>query len=81
MPSGYDFAIFGSARLPALLAGLLAHDHSKQVLHIAGAVSSQRLPRRIDTAFALATRPATWRLVQQAETETRGNTSPCEATP
>ena len=71
MPSGYDFAIFGSARLPALLAGLLAHDHGKQVLHIAGSVSSQRLPRRIDTAFSLATRPATWRLLQKAEAETR----------
>ena len=71
MPSSYDFAIFGSARVSALLAGLLAHDHGRQVLHIAGSVSSQRLPRRIDTAFALATRPATWRLLQQAEAETR----------
>src|SRR3569833_4213754 len=71
MPTGYDFAIFGSGRLPALLAGLLAHDHGKQVLGSASSVSSQRLPRRIDVAFSLASRPATWRLLQRADAETR----------
>src|SRR3954447_31033 len=69
MAESYDFAIFGSSALSALLAGLLAHDHGKRVIRIAEPVSPQRLPRRIDIALPFATRPATWRLLRQAEAE------------
>ena len=68
---GYDFVIFGASPLSALLAGLLAHDHGKQVLRIADPVSPQRLPRALDLALPLATRPTSWRLLRQAEAETR----------
>jgi hypothetical protein len=71
MPAGYDFAIFGSGPLSALLAGLLAHDHGKQVIRIAAPVSPLRLPRSIDLALPFATRPASWRIVRRAEAETR----------
>src|SRR5258708_4940830 len=70
-PPGYDFAIFGANPLSALLAGLLAHDHGKQVLRIADPVSPQRLPRALDLVLPLATRPASWRLLRSAEAETR----------
>ena len=70
MAAGYDFAIFGATPLAALLAGLLAHDHGKQVIRIAEPVSPQRLPRGIDIALPLATRPETWRLMRAAEAET-----------
>ena len=68
--AGYDFAIFGANPLSALLAGLLVHDHGKQVLRIADPVSPQRLPRALDLALPLATRPASWRLLRQSEAET-----------
>lgn len=71
MAAGYDFAIFGASPLAGLLAGLLAHDHRKQVIRIAGPVSPQRLPRAIDIALPFATRPETWRLLRAAEAETR----------
>jgi hypothetical protein len=70
MASGYDFAIFGASPLAALLAGLLAHDHGKQVIRIAEPISPQRLPRAIDIALPLATRPETWRLMRAAQAET-----------
>ncbi len=70
MPAGYDFAIIGSSPLAALLAGLLAHDHRRQVLRVAEAVSPLRLPRAIDIALPFATRPETWRLLRRAEAET-----------
>jgi len=71
IPRGYDFAIFGASPLAALLAGLLAHDHGKHVLRIADPVSPQRLPRALDLALPLATRPASWRLLRHSEAETR----------
>ncbi len=70
MAAGYDFAIFGASPLAALLAGLLAHDHGKQVIRIAEPISPQRLPRAIDLALPFATRPETWRLLRRAEAET-----------
>ena len=70
MASGYDFAIFGSGSFSALLAGLLAHDHGKQVIRIAAPVSPLRLPRAIDIALPLATRPASWRMIQGGVAET-----------
>ena len=71
MAAGYDFAIFGSGPFSALLAGLLAHDHGKQVIRVAAPVSPLRLPRSIDLALPFATRPASWRIVRRAEAETR----------
>lgn len=72
MASTYDFAIFGGNALAGLVAGLLAHDHKKQVLLIADPVSPQRLPRAIDLALLLATRPQSWKMLRRgaAETET-----------
>jgi len=69
MRSGYDFAIFGTGSLAALLAGILAHDHGKQVILVADPVSSQRLARNIDLALPFATRPASWRMLRTAEAE------------
>jgi hypothetical protein len=71
MSKGYDFAIFGASPLATLLAGLLAHDHGRQVLLIADPPSAERLPRQIDIALPFATRPQSWRLFREAEAETR----------
>jgi len=71
MSSTYDFAIFGGNALASLVAGLLAHDHNKQVLLIADPVSPQRLPRSIDLALLLATRPQSWKMLQRGVAETR----------
>jgi hypothetical protein len=70
MTDSYDFAIFGAGPLSALLAGLLAHDHGKRVIRVAAPVSPQRLPRDLDLALPLATRPETWRLLSQSVAET-----------
>lgn len=72
MAARYDFVIFGTSPLAALLCGLLAHRHGKQVLRIADPVPRQRLPRAIDIALPLAVRPASWRLVRTAVAETAG---------
>jgi hypothetical protein len=66
----YDFAIFGASPLAALLCGLLAHRHDKLVLRVADPAPRQRLPRSIDIALPLATRPAGWHLLRAAVTET-----------
>ncbi len=79
MADPYDFAIFGASPFASLLAGLLAHDHGKQVLRIADPVSSQRLPRSIDLALPFAARPAAWRLVRDGEAEMRAILSTLEA--
>ncbi len=71
MTPNYDFAIFGGNALAALLAGLLAHDHGRQVLLVADPVSPQRLPRSLDLALPLATRPESWRLLERTVAETR----------
>jgi len=70
MAARYDFAIFGTRPLAALLCGLLAHRHGQQVLRIADPVPRQRLPRAIDIALPLAVRPGSWRLVGTAAAET-----------
>src|SRR3569623_1140366 len=70
MASTYDFAIFGGNALGSLVAGLLAHDHKKQVLLIADPVSPQRLPRGIDLALILATRPQSWKMLRRGVAET-----------
>ena len=68
--SAFDIAILGSGPLSGLLAGVLARDHRKSVIRIGRRASSQRLPRSLDLALQLATRPQTWRLTREAEAET-----------
>jgi hypothetical protein len=70
MTPRYDFAIFGGSPLAALLCGVLAHVHGKQVLQVSDPVPRQRLPRGLDFALPLATRPASWRLIRAAAAET-----------
>jgi len=70
MAPRYDFAIFGASPLAALLCGILAHRHGCHVLRIADPVPHQRLPRSIEVALPLATRPASWRLTRAAAKET-----------
>lgn len=70
MTSIYDFAIFGGNALAGLVAGLLAHDHNKHVLLIADPVSPQRLPRSVDLALLLATRPQSWKMLRRGVGET-----------
>src|SRR5688572_33157108 len=67
----FDVAIVGTSLLCGLLAGVLARDHGKRVVRIGRPRSAQRLPRSLDLALPLATRPETWRLLRLAEVETR----------
>lgn len=71
MPGPYDFAIIGSTSLSLLLAGVLARDHGRKVLRIGRKPSAQRLPRSIDLALMQATRPETWRMLRDADAESR----------
>ena len=71
MASTYDFAIFGGNALASLVAGLLAHDHKKQVLLVADPVSPQRLPRGMDLGLLLATRPLSWKMLRRGIGETQ----------
>jgi hypothetical protein len=67
----FDFVIVGSTPFAALLAGSLARTHGKRVLRIGRRPSPQRLPRRLDLALPIATRPQTWDLLARGEAETR----------
>jgi hypothetical protein len=67
----FDIAIVGTSLLCSLLAGVLARDHGKKVVRIGRPRSAQRLPRSLDLALPLATRPETWRHLRRAEAETR----------
>lgn len=67
----FDIAIVGSSLFSGLLAGVLARDHGRKVVRIGRRPSSQRLPRRLELALPLATRPETWRLCRGAESETQ----------
>jgi hypothetical protein len=67
----YDFAVIGSTPFAALLAGSLARDHNKRVLRVGRRPSPQRLPRRLDLALPLATRPQRWAMLVSGEAETR----------
>src|SRR3569833_2353603 len=71
MASTYDFAIFGGNALASLVAGLLAHDHKKQVLLVTDPVSPQRLPRGTDLGLLLATRPLSWKMLRRGFGETQ----------
>jgi len=67
----FDIAIVGTSPFCGLLAGVLARDHGKKVVRVGRPRSAQRLPRSLDFALPLATRPETWRLLRRAEAETR----------
>ncbi len=67
----FDIAIFGTNLLSGLVAGVLARDHGKTVVRIGRPHSPQRLPRSLNLALPLATRPETWRMLRRAEAETR----------
>jgi hypothetical protein len=67
----FDFAIVGTSLLSGLISGVLARDHGKKVARIGQPRSAQRLPRSLDLAMPLATRPATWWMVRRAEADTR----------
>ena len=67
----FDIAIAGTSLLAGLLAGVLARDHGKTVVRVGRPLSPQRLPRSLDLALPLATRPETWRVLRRAEAETR----------
>lgn len=67
----FDIAIIGSSLFSGLLAGVLARDHGRKVARIGRRRSSQRLPRGLDLALPLATRPISWALLRRAEAETR----------
>jgi hypothetical protein len=66
----FDVAIVGTSLLSGLLAGVLARDHGKKVVRVGRQRSVQRLPRSLDLALPLATRPETWQLLRKAEAET-----------
>lgn len=67
----FDIAIVGTSLLSGLLAGVLARDHGKKVVHIGRQQSSQRLPRSLNLALPIATRPESWRMLRRAEADTR----------
>lgn len=68
--AAYDFAIFGSTPLAALLAGLLAADHHKTVCLVSEPSSGFRLPHGFDLSVMAATRPETWALLKETTSET-----------
>ncbi len=61
----------GTTLAAELLAACLAHTHGKRVLLIGRQTSRQRLPRHLDLALPMATRPQTWKLVQRGATDIR----------
>ncbi|HZY69028.1 MAG TPA: hypothetical protein VFE52_10590 [Devosia sp.] len=65
----FDVAIVGTDALSGLLAAALARTHGKKVVRVGRPVSAQRLPRGLDLALPLATRPETWRLLRQGASE------------
>ncbi len=67
----FEIAIVGTSLLSGLLAGVLARDHGRKVVRIGRPLSAQRLPRSLNLALPLATRPEGWRLLRQAEADTR----------
>ncbi len=67
----FDVAIVGSSLAAGLLAGVLARDHGGKVVRIGRPHSAQRLPRSLNLALPLATRPESWRMLRAAEAEAR----------
>ena len=67
----FDVAIVGTSLLSGLLAGILARDYGRKLVRIGRQRSAQRLPRSVDLALPLATRPETWGMLRRAAAETR----------
>ncbi|MEO7221284.1 MAG: hypothetical protein ABIY37_02330, partial [Devosia sp.] len=67
----FDIAIVGTNLFSGLVAGILARDQGKRVVRIGRPHSPQRLPRSLNLALPLATRPETWRMLRRTEAETR----------
>jgi hypothetical protein len=67
----FDLAIAGTGLLSGLLAGVLARDHGRRVVRVGRPMSPQRLPRSLNLALPVATRPESWRLLRRAEADTR----------
>ncbi len=67
----FDVAIVGTSLISGLVAGALARDHGRKVVRIGRPLSAQRLPRSLNLALPLATRPESWRMLRQAEADMR----------
>ena len=67
----FDVAVVGTSLFSGLLGGILARDHGRKVVRVGRPLSAQRLPRGLNLALPLATRPESWRMLRQAEAETR----------
>lgn len=65
-----DFAVFGSTPLSRLLAGLLAAQHGRTVIHVGHSQSAYRLARGIDLSVAPITRPESWAMLRAGVAET-----------
>lgn len=69
-PDEFDFAVVGATPAARLLAGLLASEHSRRVIHVGESQSGYRLPRGIDLSIAPMTRPDSWTLLRSGSAET-----------
>lgn len=66
----FDIAVVGSTPLAMLLAGLLAGQHRRRVIHVGEKQSGLRLPRGCDLSAGALTRPETWALLEHTIPET-----------
>lgn len=66
---GVDVAIFGATPGAALLAGALASEHGLSVALIGEGYSALRLPRGLNLAIGMWTRPETWALLGGLEAD------------
>lgn len=64
-------AVVGASVFATVLAGLLARDHSKDVVLVAPASTPHRLPRSASLSVAPVLRPETWRIATAQWPETR----------
>ncbi|UYN99716.1 MAG: hypothetical protein KIT02_00255 [Devosia sp.] len=65
-----DHVVFGASAMARLLAGLLAQDHGRTVIHVGQSRSAYRLPRQLDLSVAPVTRPQTWSMLESGVPET-----------
>ena len=70
IPTEFDIAVVGSTPLAMLLAGLLAGQHRRRVIHVGEKQSGLRLPRGFDLSSGALTRPETWALLEHTTPET-----------
>ncbi len=65
----FDFMLVGSSLQAALIAGLLAREHSQKVCLIVDPSTEHRLAQEISLSVDCITRPETWRMLAQSRTE------------